>query len=194
MTALSRPVRRLLAVSLLVAVIAALWVGLAEPVLSEFAASRQTVAQSRYLVLRYRRIADGRADVERRMKEARRIRPDAGRFLTGSSAELIAADLQNSVKGIITSSGGKLRSTQLLPYEDKDEWRRVIIRVNMSAPPEAAIKVFHALESANPYLFLTNVQIRAPRKLSRARKTITPADAILQIRYDVHGFMRAEGS
>lgn len=194
MTALSRPVRRLLAVSLLVAAIAALWVGVAEPVVGEFAASRRTVAQSRDLIARYRRVAAGRAEVEQRIREARQIRPNAGRFLIGSSAELVAADLQNNVKGIVTGSGGKLKSTQLMPHEDKDEWRRVTIRVNMSSTPEAAIKVFHALETANPYLFLSNVQIRAPRKLSRARKTITPADAVLQIRYDVHGFMRAEGS
>ncbi len=192
MMAMSLLVRRILALALVVAVLAALWLFLAQPVTAKFAAYRQDIAQSNEFLTRYRRLAGGREDLEKALERARRARAATGRFLAGSSAEIVAAGLQNDVKKIISASGGELKSTQLLAHEDEKEWRRVTIRVNMSAGVEATTKIFHAIESANPYLFLGNVQIRAPRISKRRRVKTTAAQGVLQVRYDVHGYMRAQ--
>lgn len=190
--AMSSIVRRILALAMLIASLAVLWLFLAVPVIAEFTAHRQSIAQSKEFLARYRRVARGREDLEKALARARRARAASGRFLEGSSTEIVAADLQNDVKKIIAASGGSLKSTQLLPHEDEKEWRRVIIRVNMSAGVGATTQIFHAIESANPYLFLGNVQIRAPRVSTRKRVATRAAQGVLQVRYDVHGYMRAQ--
>ena len=192
MMAMSLLVRRILALALLIAVLAALWLFLAQPVMAKFAGYRQGIAQANEFLTRYRRVAGGREALEKALERARRARAATGRFLEGSSTEIVAAGLQNDVKTIISASGGELKSTQLLPHEDEKEWRRVTIRVNMSAGVEATTQIFHAIESANPYLFLGNVQIRAPRISKRRRTKATAAQGVLRVRYDVHGYMRAQ--
>lgn len=191
MMAMSLLVRRLLALVLLFAALAAVWLFLAQPVMAKFAAYRQSIAQSNEFLARYRRVAGGREQLEKALEEARRAGASSGRFLEGSSTEIVAAGLQNDVKKIIAASGGELKSTQLRQDEDEKEWRRVTIRVNMSAGVEATMQIFHAIESANPYLFLGNVQIRAPRLSKRRRAKVSATQGVLQVRYDVYGYMRA---
>ncbi len=183
--------RRILALLLLFAALAALWLFLAQPVMARFALYRQSMAQSDEYLARYRRMAGGREQLERALEKARRARASSGQFLQGSSTAIIAASLQNDAKKIIAASGGTLKSTQLLQHEDEKDFRRVTIRVNMSGGVEATMQIFHAIESANPYLFLGNVQIRAPRISKRRRTRARTAEGVLQVRYDVYGFMRA---
>lgn len=194
MTGVSLVLQRFLALTILVALLAGLWLFVAAPVAAKIELHRESIAQSRDLLVRYRRLAAGRTEIAKALDQARGARAATGRFLDGSSSEIVAAELQNDVKTMISASGGTLKSTQLLPHEDTEEWRRVTIRVNMSASIETTIAVFHAIETANPYLFLGNVQIRAPRSLTRRlkRTKVTAATGQLQVRYDVAGYMRVK--
>ncbi len=198
MTALSRPVRRLLAIAILILALLAAWTLAVRPLAAKFAGYRQSIAQSRQLIAGYRRVGGARGTLERRLEEARRVRAGQKFFLEGASVGIVAAELQNRLKSIVTTNGGKLKSTQLLTPKERDGRRRVAIRVNMTAETEALARIFHSLESASPYLFLDNVHIRAPRAVTRRRPRSAPRRARagrigrdLRVRYDVFGYMQA---
>jgi len=192
---------RLAALLFLVLFAAGIWLLLVKPTVEQFSAYRASIEQSRDLLARYIRIGGARAELRKALEQARRQQVSAGSFLEGSSIEIVAADLQNSAKSIIASKGGELKSTQILPHEEVEDWRKVIIRINMSADTETLLQVFYALETANPYLFVDNVQVRAARNLTRSmrrraanRAVAADEPAELQVRFDVYGFMRAKES
>ncbi len=103
------------------------------------------------------------------------------------------------MKGVVTSHKGTLKSILRLPHEDRDDWRKVPIRVNMASDPAALAAILHALETANPFLFVTNLRVRAPRNLATRSRTPTTrfssrnrGAGSMQVRYDVAGYMRLE--
>lgn len=192
MTALSPLVSRSLAVAILVAALAALWVLLVAPVTEKFEGYGRSISHSRELLVRHLQIAAQRARLERELEELRRAQSSTGRFLEGGGIELVAAEAQNKVKNLIDANGATLKSTQILPAQEKDNFRKLTIRVTMSADTEALQKIFHALETANPYLFLDNIDIRSRRRRARRGRSVSQGE--LQIRFDLYGYMRIEGS
>lgn len=192
MTALSPLVSRSLAVAILVAALAALWVLLAAPVTEKFEGYGRSISHSRELLVRHLQIAAQRARLETELEELRRAQSSTGRFLEGGGIELVAAEAQNKVKNLIDANGATLQSTQILPAQEKDNFRKLTIRVTMSADTEALQRIFHALETANPYLFLDNIDIRARRRRARRGRSVSQGE--LQIRFDLYGYMRIEGS
>lgn len=188
MVTLSPALRRILAVAILAAPLAALWGLVVEPVTTKFESYDQSIAQSQALLARYLRIGAARERLQRQLKEVRRTQASLGGFLEGASGELVAAQVQNKVKGLVEANEGRLKSIQILKEQEENNFRRVAIRVTMVADTEAVQKIFYALESTNPYLFLDNIDIRASRR--RARKNQSAGD--LQVRYDVYGYMRVE--
>ncbi len=192
MTALSPLVSRSLAVAILVAALAALWVLLVAPVTEKFEGYGRSISHSRELLVRHLQIAAQRARLETELEELRRAQSSTGRFLEGGGIELVAAEAQNKVKNLIDANGATLKSTQILPAQEKDNFRKLTIRVTMSADTEALQRIFHALETANPYLFLDNIDIRSRRRRARRGRSVSQGE--LQIRFDLYGYMRIEGS
>ncbi|MEE8279319.1 MAG: type II secretion system protein GspM [Alphaproteobacteria bacterium] len=192
MTALSPLVSRSLAVAILVAALAALWVLLVAPVTEKFEGYGRSISHSRELLVRHLQIAAQRARLETELEELRRAQSSTGRFLEGGGIELVAAEAQNKVKNLIDANGATLKSTQILPAQEKDNFRKLTIRVTMSADTEALQRIFHALETANPYLFLDNIDIRSRRRRARRGRSVSQGE--LQIRFDLYGYLRIEGS
>ncbi len=191
MNALSPAVSRLLALALLAAAALGAWVGIVEPVKARFAEHDRTIEQSRDLLSRHMRIALERQQLEAQLSALRETQSTVGRLIEGDSVELSAAGVQNWLKALTEANDAELKSTQILPAEDGETFRKVAVRVTMMANTEAAQAVFHALETATPYLFLDRLDLRGPKRRSRRKKK---NEGILQVRFDVFGYMRIDGS
>lgn len=192
MSALSPVVGRLLAVALLVAAVAALWLLAVEPVRARFEAYEMSIAQSQELLARHLRMSAARDELESELQELRRAHAASGRFLEGGSIELVAAEVQNRVKTLIDAHGASLKSMQALAPEEVGGFRKVTVRVNMTGDTRALQKIFYAVETANPYLFVDNVDVRSRRP--QVRRGQASGESDLQIRFDVSGYMRSAAS
>ena len=191
MNGLSPAVSRLLALALLAAAALGAWVGIVEPIEARFAEHDRTIEQSRDLLSRHMRIALERQQLEAQLSALRETQSTTGRLIEGDSVELSAAGVQNWLKALTEANDAELKSTQILPTEDGETFRKVAVRVTMMADTEAAQAVFHALETATPYLFLDRLDLRGPKRRSRRKKK---NQGILQVRFDVFGYMRIDGS
>ena len=138
----------------------------------------------------------GREALEARIASLQQERRDASGFLQESKPELASARMVRLVKTIIARSGGNLQRTQILTPGKGERFRHVTIRVVMTGSVEAVQKIFHGVESGEPYLFLDKVEIRGGRSPSRrSRKGKTkPSAPPLRIRYNVYGFMKLDAS
>jgi general secretion pathway protein M len=185
---LSPRLRRLLAVALLVATAALLWSAVVSPLLTDYADAQATIehmrsALDRGAAAKYE-IGSLRAELADLKK---RQLSDAG-FIDGATESIAAAQLQNRVKTAVDSAKGELRSTQVLPARDDGKYRRITVRGQVLVTTAGLLRVLHDLESAWPYLFLDNVEIKA-QPLARDRDAV-PQDPTLEIRFDVSGLMR----
>lgn len=182
---------RTLAVVLLLGAIGGIWSLLIEPVMTKYRLSAESMVQSRALIERYLRIAKVRAPLEKQMAALKRRGPSTGGYLEGASDTLAAAKLQNRVKGVVATSGGEIKSSQILPPRDDGSHRAINIRVQLSADIVSLQAIFHALESENTILFLDNIDVR--RKRTRRRRNKSVDDGRLTVRFDVSGYVRREG-
>jgi general secretion pathway protein M len=179
---------RILAVALLLAALLAGWALAVAPLLAMIAEGEQELADAEERLFRLKRIAAARRALE---AEANLLRQDAasGRLaLGGANAQLAAAEMQDRVKRLVESNGAVLKSTQVLAGREEKGFRRVALRVTIEGDTDAAQKIFHALETVPPLLFLDNVEIRSRgvQTASAGRRSI----AELIIAYDLYGFQR----
>ncbi len=189
---MSRIMSRFLALAILAAIVALLWLFVVLPVTAKFDTYDESMAQSEELLARYLRMSGARADLEAALEETRRDQASVSGFLTGASIQWVAADLQNKLKRLINANGGELNSIQMLPQEAENGFHKVAMRVVMTGDTETLRRVIYTIETANPYLFLDNLDIRAQRK--RTQKNENRAAEKLQVRYDVYGYMPAGAS
>ena len=108
-------------------------------------------------------------------------------YLKSSSEALAAANLQGIVERVAGSENMEVLSTQILTSSTEAGFTRVALKVRMRGSMDNTVKVFHALETGQPYLFLDNVSIRshAQRRIGKFRVSQDQ----LNVDFDLTGYM-----
>ena len=115
-------------------------------------------------------------------------------FNTQNTVALASADLQRFIKATISSAGGQLTSTQVLPSTSGIGFKRISVKVRMSGDAEILRSVLYEIESAVPVMVVDHIDIRPVRgKRNRKTRKIEPSSK-LNINFQATGFMRAESS
>lgn len=182
---------RFIAVSLFLALMASFLLFCVLPLAGQFDDYKRKIAE-RESLLAQSRLIGARAPVLK--SERDKLREDLaarGGFLQGESSELISAALQDRLKRLAARTGATLNSTQALATAEEGGFRKLQLRVNMTAPISAVQSILHDLESSKPLLFVDNLELRAV-SLRGARDEQTTAP--LQVRFDLHGFVRQSGN
>lgn len=189
MIQLSPPMSRIAAVGLLLLLIAVAYSLIISPIWGMYATNRDTIAQQQELLQRYQRLAANAHDLSQQLAALRK-RPVSGEgYLQGDNETLVSAQLQSRIRNVTQTSGGKLTSTQVLAGIDDNGFRRIGVRVTMTADITDLQRMLHTLEGDRPYLFLDNVDISGEQSRSRDGR-----GGNLTISFDVYGFMRADAT
>jgi general secretion pathway protein M len=106
-------------------------------------------------------------------------------YLKSASEALAAADLQGIIKHITGTKGMEVLSTQILPATEESNFTRVALKVRMRGKLGNLLKMFHSLETGQPYLFLDHVSIRSRGQ----RRRNVNADQLLDVDFDLIGYM-----
>ena len=186
---LSAPLRKLLALALLALLIWSGHVYIAEPLLERWNLADASIARQAELERRYLVLGANRADLEQRLDRVGESLSPAGLYIEAASDALVGAELQNKLKSVVEQGGGILNSTQILPAAEAEPFRRIGVRVQMSGTVMALQSTLHKLESARPYLFLDNLDVR--RRVARTRtqrKRAAPPESRLTVRFDLYGY------
>ena len=134
---------------------------------------------------RYVRIVGMRDSLQQRAAEVRSL--EANRhFLKSTNPALAAAELQEQVKAILETNGGKLNSIQILPHKEEGPYQQVSATLQLNAPLSAVKAMLYALESGRPYLFIDNLSIRVQN--IGIPRTDPNAEPDLFVQFDVVGF------
>jgi general secretion pathway protein M len=187
---LSPGAARIVALALLLAAIAIPYRLIVAPLQDSYRQLREEVATRSDLLARYQRLANSRAELGRRLETLREDPAAQEGYLVGDSETLVAAELQNLVRSVVERGGGRLESTQVLSPTTEGAFRRVTLRVRMSADTDGLFRILYDLETMLPYLFLDGLDIVSRERRGGAGR-VQPAAGTLSVGYDVYGYMRA---
>ena len=189
MTNIAPWLARLLALSILLALVFACWSLVVEPIARQARDNKASISDTAALLARYRGIAAMRKQIEDSLRAAEVTPPAEANLLPGTNPDLAAAELQRQVKRAVQSSGGVLESITILQPENDEHFRKIGLSFSMDSEIPGLQRILYSLESADPYLYVgdLDVRMRSPG-LSKAPKS---GPVRLQVRLDVYGFMDA---
>lgn len=196
MDALSKTQRQLLALIILVLLISLLFTFTAVPLWSLNTHYTDTIGRlEQRLQILQRKTATG-DDLRARHAQLKQILSSNRHYIKSATEALAAADLQGIVKRISRSNRAEILSTQTLPTTKELGFNGVTLKVRMRGKLSNMVKIFHALETGQPYLFMDNVSIRSriqhSRKINyKSGKNARTANLIemLDIEFDLTGYM-----
>jgi general secretion pathway protein M len=180
---------RALALLLLVVVLLALVAAIAIPVKARHQHYDTAIGDLVERLGRYQRVAAMRAGIQQELARVK-ARDSQKYYLKNSAAALAAAEMQQAAQAALDASGAQLNSMQIAPHKDEGEYRRVTINLQLRGTLAAVQRTLHALESAQPLLFVDNLVIRA-----RAARGYVPAPGVepeIQVQFDLTGYCLVE--
>lgn len=188
MTSPSPRLRRLLALSLLVALVLAVYGVAIGPLLDSYANNKRAIEELRNAEGRYAEVAGEAPALQKQLESLRRQSAATAGYLEGQNETMIAAALQDRVKAAVMQTGGQLKSTQVLSSAGNTKSRRVAVRANIALSLAALQRVLYELESGSPYLFVDNLGVR-PLVNPRAGGQVD-GEALLDVSFDIYGYVR----
>ena len=178
-----------LAFLILLALIAVFYFGAIAPLLERHDAARGSLTQLQAALERYQRVGRELAPRQAKLAALKQQQVTQVGFLEGASETLLAAQIQNRVKGLVEQAHGELQSTQVLPAVSEGKLRRIAVRGHMLVTLSAAQRIFYGLESATPLLFLDNVDMHV-QIAGRQPGELSEREVVLDITFDVDGYSR----
>lgn len=182
---------RLLALLLLLAVLAVGVVAVAIPALQLNAHYQSAIDQRVDRLTREQRIISMAPKLQQQMLELQRLNP-AQFYLRNPNPVLAAAEIQEDAKRLIDANGGKLLSMNILPPKDENQLTRVGINVQLTGGLDGVVNLLYSLETAVPYLFINNLNIRSINAYTPPNGTAPPLQ--LQVQFDLTGYVRKKGA
>lgn len=188
-----RPMRpfekRLLAVLLLFAVIAAVVLAVALPYGKMQKHYDDAIADRLDRIARYQRIAATGPEVKKAIADV--AAKDPKRFYLKSSAPaLAAADIQQIVQTLVEANKLQLDSMQIAPPKQEEDYRRITLNLRLRGPMRGLQSMLYSLETTMPYLFVDNLNIQ-----STVRQNYMPASGVdpeVRCQFDLSGYARIE--
>jgi hypothetical protein len=180
------------AIAILIAVIIAFYLTLGQPLIDSFIAHRESITQSQAILAKYQDLNASRAQINTRLKRLRTAQENEGRLLTGESAQLVGAKLQNRLKELVEANNANLGSMQLLAVRQEEGFQRVSMAVALKAPIESLQSILYEIENQSPYFFIEKLELRRDR--SFAQMADSEKESELQVRLEFYGYMPPEAS
>lgn len=181
---------RLAAIALLIVILVAVYLFVINPVVAAYRTADEEIEQARELLERYQVMALNKSVLRQRLNEVYARQSDTGVYLTGATDALAAAELQTRVRQGVVEFGGQLRSTQNLPAKVDRDFRRVAVRVQLTANLSSLHHLLFRLESEKPFVFVDSLDVRNRR--GTRRQALENFDPQLTIRFDLFGYLNPE--
>ena len=184
---------KFLAVGLLIAVALAVYGLVVEPVAITFVAHRDSIADSKQLLARYRALDASRADLAADIAEMKQRSSREGDYFEAATESLAGAEIQALLGTLFQRHGATQRSVQTLPSKTTGGFVRVNVRTQFTTERDGLHRLLHEIETRTPLMFVKNVDIR--RKQNRRRRRNRDDDAsqeagTLDVRLNLYAYMR----
>lgn len=185
---LSRPIRRLLAVALLLVLVLGVWSLVIAPLREYVAGTETDITRLQAALARGAASDQELAPLQAEVAALKQHHDDIGGFIQGTNESIAAAQLQTRVVAAAEAAGGELQSVQTLPLRDDGRYRRITVQAEMTTTLPIVQRIVYALEATTPYLFFDKLEINS--RLSTLDAAHAGQNPTLDLRFEVSGYMR----
>jgi general secretion pathway protein M len=148
---------RYLAAGLAVFAVVVVWLGVVAPVLDFYGTRQDEVDALRARAAREAALIEAMPGLRQRAALVSRTPTRA--VLPGSSDAIAGASLQEQVQTMASGVNAQLTSIETLPGEQVGSYRRIGVRVELSAQLSVVIHLLAAIEGAQPSMLLDDVRL-----------------------------------
>jgi hypothetical protein len=177
------------ALLILIAIVAAAYLLLIAPLLADYEETRLAMSRAQDLLAHFNRLRVVEAELGKQVAELRQRQSSRGLFLTKGSDAHAAVEIQDRVKRLVEQNGGAVRSVQVMPGQSDAGFRRVTVRIQMTATTPLLYRTVYRVEAEKPALLVDNLNIQGA---SFWRNNDKAADPTLAVSFDVFGYLPPE--
>ncbi len=188
MDAIARPLRRTLALAILLAAMVMGWTLIVEPLIDLSSDRRADIAILSDQLAGLQAIVDRRPALERRAASEQSTLGAEGGLWAGARAAEVAAGMQDRLRAVVAANAGQLRSTAMVSETDEHGFHRVTVHFSIEGTIDTVQATLAAIEAARPAMFVESVAIHATGSASVDRP---PA---LTMELDASGYMQMTGT
>jgi hypothetical protein len=180
---LSRPVRRLAAVALLLMAAVLVVTVAVVPYVGRLGQLEEQIEAERVLLGRFGAVAAQRGEIGG-YDQAGRAAAESAAYLKGETEALKAAGLQSALSELANGARVRLYSTRALGSRDRNDVRLIGVRVQFKAEVEQLRLLLHRIEANRPFLFVEGMQVQPVGAFSERDPELA---GVLDVRLDVFG-------
>jgi hypothetical protein len=184
------PLRRLLALAILLVPLLALWAFAVAPLLDRYTESQDAIERSLQLLARYRANAGQKDEMAERLRQRRQTANQQRGFIEAQNLPLASSALQTGLRRLLETNGAAVRVLSVAPPVKEQGYDRLTARAELSVAADRLIDVIHALEaSITPNLMIEGLEVRAPDQIAQPQKP--DENVSLTVRLDVSSYWEA---
>lgn len=178
---------QMLAIGILLLVLASLYFIAVAPLIEAYQQRAARIEDDRALLPRLTRVADGLPTLHSELARLRASVPTRRMTLEGASDAIASANLQSRIEGFASAAGAAIGSTESLPVETRDGYRRIGLRFSLNGSYATLVRLLAKLQEATPPLVLDNLQIHGVLRRPGLPQS-GGGDTALDAGLDVYGF------
>jgi len=150
---------RILAASLAVLTLAVAWIGIVSPVLDWYGERSARLNELYARAARERALIDTLPALQKQATEAAKTPTRA--VLSGGTDAIAGAALQEQVRTMATAAAADLTSIETLPAEQAGAYRRIGVRLELSARLPVLVDLLKAVDDAQPSMLADDIHLTA---------------------------------
>ena len=150
---------RILAASLALLTVIVLWIGVVSPVVDWYEARAAQLNELYARAARERALIDTLPALQKQAADAAKTPTRA--VLSGSTDAIAGAALQEQVRTMATAAAADLTSIETLPAEQAGAYRRIGVRVELTAKLPVIVDLLKALDDAQPSMLADDIHLTA---------------------------------
>ena len=148
-----------LAVGLAVLAAVIVWVGVVSPLLDFYSARSDRLASMQVRAAKEAALIEALPALQ--AEAANAAHTPARAVLAGNTDAIAGATLQEQVQSMAASATATLTSIETLPAEQVGNYRRIGVRVELSAQLAVAVALLRAVEEAQPSMLVDDIRLTA---------------------------------
>lgn len=172
---------RALALALAALAVLLLWEAIGVPLRGWYGDRAEALAGREALAARMDTLA-AELPALRQAAAAGAARSGPAALIAGSSDAIAGAALQEQVQQMAASLGATLSSSESLPASRAGAYRRVGVRISVSASFEVMVRLIAAIEQASPTMLIDDLQLHGSRIQLQSTAPIEGAMTVLAFR------------
>jgi len=165
----------------------ALYLVLVYPLLALNSNWAEDLTRKRQLLARYQALQANKQKVGQAFQTLKgAVAQMEGQFLAGGNPAVASADLQEILKNVTGAHGVQMTSTKVMQPRDAGSYQEVPVQVQLSGTVTQLLTILYHLEHHKKLLFIPELEINAPRWMSKQKDT----DQMLQVNLVVTGLIK----